>query len=146
MTFLRKAIEAHDGFLFKRTGDGVCAVFASPRAAVAAAGEAQRALELPVRMGNTAQIRAALGILASFLDHYGHHEPAAVIAGYASLDPTPAPTVPEFGIAVAHLREVLGAQAYESLSRKGEVMTMAAVVTFANDSMDEARRQLVKSG
>ena len=94
----------------------------------------------------TAQIRAALGILASFLDHYGHHEPAAVIAGYASLDPTPAPTVPEFGMAVAHLREVLGAQAYESLSRKGEAMTMAAVVAFANDSMEEARRQLDKSG
>ena len=33
------------------TGDGMCAVFASPRAAVDAAIAAQRALELPVRMG-----------------------------------------------------------------------------------------------
>ena len=33
------------------TGDGVCAVFASPRSAVDAAVAAQRALELPVRMG-----------------------------------------------------------------------------------------------
>ena len=48
---LRDAIEAHDGWLFKHTGDGVCAVFASPRSAVDAAVEAQRALELPVRMG-----------------------------------------------------------------------------------------------
>jgi class 3 adenylate cyclase len=28
---LRAAIEAHSGFLFKHTGDGVCAAFASPR-------------------------------------------------------------------------------------------------------------------
>ena len=27
---LRKAIEAHDGFLFSHTGDGVAAAFASP--------------------------------------------------------------------------------------------------------------------
>jgi hypothetical protein len=37
--------------LFKHTGDGVCAAFASPKSAVDAAMAAQRALELPVRMG-----------------------------------------------------------------------------------------------
>jgi hypothetical protein len=39
------------GFMFKHTGDGVCAAFSSPRSAVDAAVAAQRALELPVRMG-----------------------------------------------------------------------------------------------
>src|ERR1700736_2660838 len=48
---LRAAIEAHGGFLFKHTGDGVCAAFSSPRSAVDAAIAAQRELELPVRMG-----------------------------------------------------------------------------------------------
>jgi predicted ATPase/class 3 adenylate cyclase len=48
---LRDAIEAHGGWLFKHTGDGVCAAFASPRSAVDAAIDAQRELELPVRMG-----------------------------------------------------------------------------------------------
>jgi predicted ATPase len=48
---LRSAIEAHGGFLFKHTGDGVCAAFASPKSAVDAAVAAQRGLELPVRMG-----------------------------------------------------------------------------------------------
>ena len=48
---LRRAIEAHGGFLFSHTGDGVCAAFASPKSAVDAAVAAQRALELPVRMG-----------------------------------------------------------------------------------------------
>jgi class 3 adenylate cyclase len=48
---LRRAIEAHGGWLFKHTGDGVCAAFASPSSAVDAAVAAQRALKLPVRMG-----------------------------------------------------------------------------------------------
>jgi predicted ATPase/class 3 adenylate cyclase len=48
---LRSAIEGHGGFLFKHTGDGVCAAFASPKSAVDAAVTAQRELELPVRMG-----------------------------------------------------------------------------------------------
>ena len=48
---LREAIEAHGGWLFKHTGDGVCAAFASPRSAVDAAVAAQRELALPVRMG-----------------------------------------------------------------------------------------------
>jgi predicted ATPase/class 3 adenylate cyclase len=48
---LRSSIEAHGGFLFKHTGDGVCAAFASPKSAVDASVAAQRGLELPVRMG-----------------------------------------------------------------------------------------------
>src|SRR6201993_3030737 len=48
---LRKAIETRGGFLFKHTGDGVCAAFSSPRSAVDAAVAAQLQLELPVRMG-----------------------------------------------------------------------------------------------
>ncbi|MFL6086236.1 MAG: ATP-binding protein [Mycobacterium sp.] len=48
---LRRAVEQHGGDLFNHTGDGVCAAFPSPRSAVDAAVEAQRQLELPVRMG-----------------------------------------------------------------------------------------------
>src|SRR6201988_599888 len=48
---LHSAIKSHDGWLFKHTGDGVCAAFASPRSAVDAAVAAQRELGLPVRMG-----------------------------------------------------------------------------------------------
>ena len=59
---LHEAIEAHGGFMFKHTGDGVCAAFASPRSAVDAAVAAQRALELSVRMGiatGEAELRGA---------------------------------------------------------------------------------------
>lgn len=48
---LRQAVDAHGGLIFKHTGDGVCAAFASPRSAVDAAVASQQALELPVRMG-----------------------------------------------------------------------------------------------
>src|ERR1700694_1008906 len=48
---LHGTVEVHEGWVFKHTGDGVCAVFASPHRAVDAAVAAQRALELPVRMG-----------------------------------------------------------------------------------------------
>ncbi|MGE2717399.1 ATP-binding protein [Mycolicibacterium litorale] len=48
---LRGIIAGRGGEVFKHTGDGMCAVFASPRAAVEAAVYAQRALTLSVRMG-----------------------------------------------------------------------------------------------
>src|SRR5262249_39623963 len=48
---LRASIGAHGGWLFKHTGDGVCAAFACPKEAVDAAVTAQRELQLPVRMG-----------------------------------------------------------------------------------------------
>jgi len=48
---LRTAIETYDGFVFSHTGDGFVAAFASPMSAVNAAIDAQRELQLPVRMG-----------------------------------------------------------------------------------------------
>ena len=48
---LCRVVEEHGGHLFNNTGDGVCAAFTSPSSAVDAAVQAQRALELPVRMG-----------------------------------------------------------------------------------------------
>jgi predicted ATPase len=48
---LREAVTGCGGSIFKHTGDGICAAFGSPRAAVDAAIAAQRSLELPVRMG-----------------------------------------------------------------------------------------------
>ena len=48
---LRSAIEAHDGLVFSHSGDGMAAAFASPMSAVEAAIDAQREMDLPVRMG-----------------------------------------------------------------------------------------------
>jgi class 3 adenylate cyclase len=48
---LRTSVEGHGGWLFKHTGDGVCGAFSDAGDAVAAAVDAQRRLDLPVRMG-----------------------------------------------------------------------------------------------
>jgi predicted ATPase/class 3 adenylate cyclase len=47
---LTGAVAAHGGRVFKKTGDGICAVFPSAAEAVRAAIDAQHRLELPVRM------------------------------------------------------------------------------------------------
>jgi hypothetical protein len=50
--------------------------------------------------------------------------------------------VREITTAIAHLRDVLGDQTYESLAREGETMTTAAMVTYAYDQIDQARTEL----
>jgi hypothetical protein len=81
-----------------------------------------------------------MAIRAAVLDRIGCHEPAATIAGFA-FNPLTAP-IPGFTTAITHLREVLGDQTYESLARKGETMTTAAMVTYAYDQIDQARAEL----
>ena len=50
--------------------------------------------------------------------------------------------IPEITTAITHLRDVLGEQTYESLARKGETMTTAAIATYAYDQIDQARTEL----
>ena len=91
--------------------------------------------------GDTTTIRVPLAVLAAVFDRLGRYEPAATIAGFA-LSPIAATGVPEITTAIAHLRDVLGEATYESLARKGETMTTAAMVTYAYDQIDQARTEL----
>ena len=91
--------------------------------------------------GNTTMIRTALAVLAALFDRLGRHEPAATIAGFAVQSPHRR-RLPEINTAIAHLRDVLGDQTYESLARKGETMTTAAMATYAYDQIDQARAEL----
>jgi predicted ATPase/class 3 adenylate cyclase len=95
--------------------------------------------------GNTTTIRVALAVLAVLFDRLGRYEPAANIAGSA-LSPLAATVVPEITTAITHLREVLGEATYESLARKGETMTTAAMATYAYDQIDQARAELEHPG
>jgi predicted ATPase/class 3 adenylate cyclase len=92
--------------------------------------------------GNTGMLHVPLAILATFLDRLGRYEPAATIGGFAAVNPMAAATLPELGTAIAHLCDVLGDQTYESLARKGETMTTAAMVTYVYDQIDQARTAL----
>jgi NDMA-dependent alcohol dehydrogenase len=94
---LRAVIGAHAGWMFKHTGDGVCAAFASADDAVAAAVDAQRRLELPVRMGlatGSVELRGddyfgpALNRTARVMSA-GHGGQILVAAGTAALAPAP---------------------------------------------------------
>ncbi len=91
--------------------------------------------------GDTTSIRPPLAILAALFDRLGRYEPAATVAGFA-LSPMAATAVPEITTVIAHLRSVLGEQTYESLARKGETMTTAAMATYAYDQIDQARAEL----
>jgi hypothetical protein len=52
------------------------------------------------------------------------------------------PALPEFSTAITHLPDVVGEATYESLARKGETMTTAAMATYAYDQIDQARTEL----
>jgi predicted ATPase/class 3 adenylate cyclase len=91
--------------------------------------------------GNTTSIRVPLAVLAAVFDRLGRYEPAATIAGFA-LSPLAAAAVPEISTAITHLRDVLGEATYESLARRGDAMTTAAIATYAYDQIDQARTAL----
>jgi hypothetical protein len=50
--------------------------------------------------------------------------------------------IPEINTAIAHLRDILGDQTYESLARKGATMTTSAMANYAYDQIDQARAEL----
>ena len=60
-------------------------------------------------------MHAPLAMLAAVFDRLGRFEPAAIVAGFA-VSPITA-GVSELTTAIAHLREVLGDQTYESLAK-----------------------------
>jgi len=95
--------------------------------------------------GDNTSIRVPLAILAALFDRLGRYEPAATVAGFA-LSPFSAQGVPEITTAITHLRDVLGEATYETLARKGETMTTAAMATYAYDQIDQARTELEHPG
>ena len=94
--------------------------------------------------GNTAGVRGAVSILAAVFDRLGRYEPAATMTGFAVIPYTA--MLAEFNTLIAHLRDVLGDQTYESLAHKGEPMTTAAIAAYAYDQIDQARTTLEHPG
>jgi len=94
--------------------------------------------------GSVAFFHSPLASLAAILDRIGHFESAAVVTGYAAASPLfyTGGVIPEITTAIAHWRENLGTQTYESLARKGENMSTAAMAIYAYDQIDLARAEL----
>ena len=91
--------------------------------------------------GNITTMRTPLAVLAVLFDRLDRHEASAIIAGFA-LSTLTALAVPELSRTIAHLRDVLGDQNYESLAHKGETMTTAEMARYAYDQIDQARAEL----
>jgi predicted ATPase len=91
--------------------------------------------------GSFSLLPQPLAALASLFDQHGRYEPAATISRFAST-PFTRRAFPEIVGVIAHLRNVLGDPAYESLARKGATMTTAAMATYAYDQIDQARSEL----
>jgi len=85
-------------------------------------------------------MRSPLAILAALMDRLGYYEPSATIAGFA-FSPLTAAAIPEFTAAIAHIRNMLGDERYESLATKGERMTTAEMVAYAYDQIDPVRAE-----
>jgi hypothetical protein len=79
------------------------------------------------------------------LDRLGHYESAAKMCAFAAT-PFSGATYPELVTTIAHIREVLGDECFESLSTAGESMTNANIVTYALEQIDLARADLLQAG
>jgi hypothetical protein len=98
-------------------------------------------LALPINnlydSGSYSHMVSPLGVLAAHFDRIGHYEAAATLIGFAATEFALA-TFPEIATAIAHLRDVLGDKAYESLARAGEIMTNAGIAQYALEQIDRA--------
>ena len=88
--------------------------------------------------GSYAHMVSPLGVLAAHFDRIGQYEAAATIVGFAATAFALA-TFPEITATIAHLREVLGDNIYESLAHNGEKMTNANVAQYALEQIEQAR-------
>jgi hypothetical protein len=92
--------------------------------------------------GSYAHMVSPLGVLAAHFDRIGRYEAAATIVGFAATTFALA-TIPEITATIAHLRDVLGDKAYESLTHNGASMTNATAAQYALGQIDRARAELL---
>jgi hypothetical protein len=88
--------------------------------------------------GSVSLVHNPLAILAGVFDRLGHLEQAATISGFAA-SPMALAGYPQLAAAVAHLRETLGDDVYESFAQTGETMTIAAMANYALANIAHAR-------
>ncbi len=93
--------------------------------------------------GSFLLIHGPLAILGTMLDRLGNYQSAATLIGFAA-DAATLQGFPELHTAIAHLREVLGDEDYDSFAGAGAGMTNAAMASFAFEHIDLARADLVQ--
>ncbi len=94
--------------------------------------------------GDFGLLAQPLGVLTAHLDRLGYLEPTATISGTLS-SPLARNYYPEIDLAVAHLRDVLGADLYESFAHAGRSVTNAGMAKYALEQIELARSRLVQA-
>ena len=118
----------------------LCRVESTHGETVAALEYFRLAIQCHHESGNF-MISTPLAALATLFDRLERYEPLAILAGYA-FGPITAASCPELSATIAHLREVLGDQAYETLAHRGALLTTADMANYAYDQIDQARAEL----
>jgi hypothetical protein len=83
-----------------------------------------------------------LAVLSILLDQLEMYEPAARVAGKATT-PMSKHAYPELDMAIKHLRQNLGDEAFDALARAGTGMSNAAMTAYALEQMELARSRLL---
>lgn len=91
--------------------------------------------------GSFSLMHSAFAVLAGLLDRLGNYESAATLCA-SEANAFARTTYPELKVTIAHLRQVLGDDRYESLRAAGEYMSGAHLATYAFEQLDTARAQL----
>ena len=103
-----------------QTASVLCRVESAHGETVAALEYFRLAIQCRHESGNF-MISTPLAALATLFDRLERYEPSAILAGYA-FGPITAASYPELSTTMAHLREVLGEQTYETLAHRGHLV------------------------
>jgi hypothetical protein len=95
--------------------------------------------------GSFLLMHGPVAILGTLLSGLGYHQTSATLIGFAA-DAATLQGFPELSTTTAHLREVLGDEAYESTAGAGASMTNAAMAAFAFEQIDRVRADLSTRG
>ena len=100
-----------------------------------------RAIRMYHDSGSLPFFSGAAVALTVLFDRLGYYEAAATISGFADRAVARA-SFPEIDLAVTHLREILGSDAYDAFANAGTKMTIAAKAAYTLDHIDRARAAL----
>jgi hypothetical protein len=94
--------------------------------------------------GNYFLLPQPMAVLAHYFGGIGHYEVAATLSGFATTS-FATNYFPEAEIAITHLREALGEEAYGSLAERGAAMTSAAMAKYALEQIELVRADVVQT-
>jgi hypothetical protein len=142
---LRIAEESGNRLLETYHAGNLCRLAAAHGESTEAFDRVTQAIRNYFNSGNFSLMPQPLAVLVTYLDHLGYYDAAATISGFTT-SPFVGNYYPELRAALAHLREMLGDNAYESLASAGNDMTNAGMATYVFEQIDIARAGLLQAG